>query len=110
MIEDKIQAECVKWFTNNYCLRHHTPKCVIFSVPNGGLRNKIEAMKLVTTGMKAGVSDLVVLMPGRALFVEVKTDIGIQSKEQIDFEADVVALGFQYFLIRSIDEFKAIFI
>jgi hypothetical protein len=110
MIEDKIQAECVKWFTNNYCLRHHTPKCVIFSVPNGGLRNKIEAMKLVTTGMKAGVSDLVVLIPGRALFVEVKTDIGRQSKEQIDFEADVVALGFQYFLIRSIDEFKAIFI
>lgn len=109
MEEDKIQAECVKWFTNNYCLRHHSPKCVIFSVPNGGFRNKIEAMKLVATGMKAGVSDLIVLFPNRALFIEMKTATGRQSPDQKEFEKDVTALGFEYFLARSVDEFKSIF-
>jgi hypothetical protein len=32
--EDKIQQEAFIWFTNNYCLKHHEPRLLMFSVPN----------------------------------------------------------------------------
>lgn len=106
MSEDKIQQDIVEWFNNNYCLRHHNPQCLIFSVPNGGTRNKLEAIKLKLTGMKAGVSDLIVILPNKILFVELKTLKGTQSDKQKDFERAVVDLGFDYLLIRSLHEFK----
>ena len=55
--------------------------------------------------MKAGVSDLIVLMPNRAMFIELKNEKGIQSESQKDFEQSVSALGFEYYLIRSLDQF-----
>lgn len=106
--EDKIQQDIVIWFNNNYCLKHQNPRCLIFSVPNGGTRNKLEAIKLKSTGMKAGVSDLIVVMPDIVLFVEVKTETGKQSDVQKDFERVVSGLGFKYYLVRSLDEFKII--
>ena len=106
--EDNLQAQIVKYFNNTYCLKHHSPRCSIFSVPNGGFRNKIEAMKLVSTGMRAGVSDLIVLMPNRCIFVELKTEKGVQSDNQKEFEQTVNALGFEYYLVRSLETFKSI--
>ena len=55
--------------------------------------------------MKAGVSDLIVLMPNRAMFIELKNEKGIQSESQKDFEQSVTALGFEYYLIRSLEQF-----
>jgi hypothetical protein len=105
--EDLLQAEIVKWYNNNYCLKFHNPRGVIFSVPNGGNRNKIEAMKFKATGLLAGVSDLIVILPnGILLFVELKTDSGTQQPNQIDFQNLVTNLGYQYHIIRSIDEFR----
>jgi len=107
--EDKLQATCFQWANNNYCLKHHKPRLSVFSVPNGGTRNKIEAMTLKSTGLKAGVSDLIALFPGKAVFFELKTETGRQSPEQIDFKTVVEALGFEYHLIRSFDQFKKTF-
>lgn len=108
--EDKLQAEIIVWFTNNYCLKNHNPRAVIFSVPNGGNRNKIEAMTLKATGLLAGVSDLIILLPEKILFVELKTDKGIQSAAQKDFETRITNLGYNYYLVRSLEEFKTILI
>lgn len=105
MTENKIQAEIYKYFHNKYCLKHHNPKCEIFSVPNGGTRNKIEAITLKATGLKSGVSDLIVLIPRKCIFVEIKTDTGIQSESQKEFEKTVTNLGFEYILVRSLEEF-----
>lgn len=107
--EDKLQATCFQWANNNYCLKHHKPRLSIFSVPNGGTRNKVEVMTLKSTGLKAGVSDLIALFPGKAVFFELKTETGRQSPEQIDFQTVVEALGFEYHLIRSFDQFKKTF-
>lgn len=106
-MEDKLQQQIVIWFRNNYCLKHHNPRYQIFSVPNGGTRNKIEAIKLKSTGLLAGVSDLIVVMD-RIIFVEVKTPTGKQSPKQKDFENIVKDLGYEYYLVRSLDEFKTI--
>lgn len=106
--EDKIQQDIFMWFNNNYCLKHHNPRCIIFSVPNGGTRNKMEAIKLKSTGMKAGVSDLIVILPNKVLFVEVKTETGRQSDKQIEFEKTITDLGYSYILVRSLEEFKTV--
>ncbi len=104
-MEDNIQASIVKWFTNNYCLKFHNPQCCIFAVPNGGKRNKIEAMKMISTGTLAGVSDLIVIIPNKVIFVEIKTKKGIQSDKQKEFENTVSKLGFKYKIIRSLNDF-----
>jgi hypothetical protein len=109
MNESKLQQEIFNWYQNNYCLKFHEPRGMIFSIPNGGTRNKLEAITMKATGLLAGASDLIVITPnGKLIFVELKTDTGKQSDKQIDFENRVKKLGFEYHLIRTIDEFKII--
>ena len=106
-LESKIQQEIVIYFNNKYCLKHSNPKCSIFSVPNEG-KNAREQMYKKMLGMKSGVSDLIVLMPNRVIFVECKDAVGKQRETQKEFEQVVKALGFEYHLVRSLDDFKSI--
>lgn len=106
MNEDILQAEIYKWYHNNFCTKLNDNPHVIFSVPNGGKRSKSEAMILKATGVVAGVSDLIIIQPNRIIFIELKTEKGVQSNEQKSFEKKVKNLGFEYYLIRSMDEFK----
>ena len=62
-------------------------------------------MKLKATGLKAGVSDLIVLMPNRCIFVELKMPKGVQSDKQKEFQSVVQLLGFEYHIIKSLEEF-----
>jgi hypothetical protein len=106
--ESRIQQEIVQWFRNNYCLKHHTPKCEIFSVPNERSNVK-EQTRMISTGLKSGVADLIVLLPnGKTVFIECKDEKGRQSERQIMFEESVVSLGFQYFVVRSLEDFQKI--
>lgn len=108
MSEDKLQQQIFVWFNNNYCLKTKKPQYCIFSVPNGGTRNILEAKKLKATGLMAGVSDLIVLLNKECLFIELKTPTGIQSDKQKEFQQIVTNLGFEYFVIRSLEDFKKI--
>jgi hypothetical protein len=106
--EAKIQQECVMWFRNNYCLKHHDPKCVIFSVPNEGKNPQEQAAK-IQTGLLSGVADLVLLFPnGKCVFIEMKDDKGTQKPKQIRFEENVNTLGFEYYICRSLKDFQRI--
>lgn len=105
-MEDNLQAECVRWFNNTYCTTKNDPRCIIFAVPNGGSRDQLEAMKLRDTGVLAGVSDLIIILPNKTLFVEMKIDGGRQSDKQIDFENRVKSLGYEYFIIYNLEDFK----
>ena len=79
---------------------------MIFSIPNGGTRHIMEAMTLKATGLLKGASDLIVILPnGKLMFVELKQPKGIQSIDQKDFENRVKILGFEYHIIKSLDEF-----
>lgn len=102
--EDSIQQEIFMWYNNMYCLLHHSPRRMIFSVPNEG------KPELVRTGLYPGASDLLVFhTPSRPpLFIEVKTPIGIQSANQKEFEAHVVSLGYEYYLVRSLEDFQGV--
>lgn len=110
MTESSIQSSAVKWFTNNYCLKHHSPQCVIFSVPNEAIQKM--AWKQINTfkamGLKSGVSDVIVLLEDKVLFVEFKAAKGVQTAKQRDFQRAVEMLGFEYHIVRSLEDFKKI--
>ncbi len=103
-LEDQLQAKIVVWFKNNYQMHG---KGLIFAVPNGGSRNAVEAKKLKETGLMAGVSDLIVVLPNKILFIEVKTEKGIQSESQLKFEKKICELNQKYIVVRSLSEFQS---
>lgn len=59
-------------------------------------------------GVRSGVSDLIVLLKEKVLFIELKNEVGKQRENQKDFETLVQKLGFNYYLIRTLEEFKTI--
>lgn len=128
-LENNLQADSVRWFNNEYCLKHHNPRCFIFSVQNemasqisGALKQvlpksvwpiidktcKIILGKAVTFGFRKGVSDLVVVLPNKTLYVELKTETGKQREEQEKFENIVKDLEHEYHLVRDLETFKNI--
>jgi hypothetical protein len=106
--ESKIQSDIVRHYNNTYCLAHQKPRCIIFSIPNGGERDVIKVMLSRAMGEYKGASDLVIIHKGKLIFVEVKTPTGVQSKDQKMFEQHVRECGFDYFLVRSLEEFLLI--
>ena len=110
MSESHIQQQIVRWYRNTYCLKHHTPRCLIFSVPNES--NGVRAMKLIQTGLYPGCADLVIChSPNRPdntniwLFIEIKTATGTQSPKQKQFEQHCNQMGLRYELVRSLQDF-----
>jgi len=101
--ESLIQSKIVEWFRNNYCLKHHKPRYDIFSVPNEATykNNQYKAM-----GVRNGVSDLVIVLNNKVLFIELKDGNNQQSTHQTDFEHVVKELNHEYHLIRSLEQFQ----
>ena len=134
--EDQLQAKCVTWFNNNYCLKHHSPRSIIFSVPNSAVSNvgfgilgklrelkcsaavlkavqfviSIFGNKMKSTGVLSGVSDLIIIHRSIVYFCELKTEKGYLSPSQHDFSARVTENGFQYKIFRSLLEFQEFFV
>lgn len=110
MSESKIQAKCYQWYNNAFCLKHHNPRGVMFSVPNElAGSNSIAMMQAKAIGLTSGVSDTIVILPNsKILFIEFKDEKGRQSDKQKEFETTVKKLGHEYFLIRDFETFKAL--
>ena len=81
-------------------------KLLAFSIPNGGTRNKLEAIGLKKEGLLKGASDFVVLLPNKILFIELKrqkkklksgklsSSNSKTSKEQLEFLERVNGFGY----------------
>ena len=97
--EHRLQTVLAKYLDlNNY---------TFFAIPNGGWRNKAVASKLKAEGVKAGVADLLILLPNQTfhgLFVEVKIAGNYQQPNQKDFEQKARDCGYEYIIVRSLDE------
>ena len=79
-----------------------------YAVPNGGLRSKIEASIFKSLGVRAGVSDIVVMFPGgKCAFIEIKSAKGRLSEAQQRFKNQVEHFGFEYAECRSVTEVEA---
>ena len=102
MTEAQLQQSIIIWFRNNYQMNG---KGLIFSVANESTyQNKV----FKNTGTLKGVSDLIVVLPNKTIYVELKTEKGIQSKEQKTFEFNINNLNQKYYLVRILEQFKKI--
>ena len=100
--ESDIQSE---FFEKMKLFFPKIPDKLVFHVPNGGSRNKIEAANLKRQGVKPGVSDVIILIPRNgfaSLCLEFKTESGTQSDEQKEFQRQAEACGSKYVIVRSV--------
>lgn len=124
--ESALQSECFLWFHNNYCLRTHNPRYFMYVVPNEiaslvggvmkgfGVSNTIitKVVSMVVSGLRSvglrdGVSDNVILAPnGKCYFIEFKLPNNNAQPNQKEFEKIVNDLGFDYYIVKSLDAFK----
>lgn len=125
--ESSIQQSCFLWLNNVHGLKHHSPRLYMFSIPgelamvlgailksyripeiivNKAVSQVLDKMK--STGMRAGVSDTIVVLPNKILFIEFKTTEGRQSEKQKEFQQTVESLGHKYYIVRSLEQFKQI--
>jgi hypothetical protein len=79
---------------------HHCANEVTEAGPRGAKRQAI----LVGMGVQPGFADLIILCAGRVLFLELKSLKGRLSPAQEAFREAVLAQGFGWTLVRSLDD------
>lgn len=83
------------------------PKVYVAHIPNGGSRNKLEAVRLKAAGVKRGVPDLLVILSnGQVAFIEVKTAKGKMLPEQEDFANMCILRGTLWAMVNDLDQVK----
>ena len=107
--ESQTQRQCVAWFRLQY--PEHAK--LLFAVPNGGARSRVEAAIMKAEGVTAGVSDLIFLEPRGgygALCIEMKREdkSSRQSARQKEWQKAVEEAGNVYAIAKSFDDFVAI--
>lgn len=104
--ESILQRQCVKWFRLQYTGIGN----LLFSVPNGGFRNQIEAKIMKGEGVVSGVSDLILLYSNgvyNSLCIEMKAPGGKQTDKQREWQALAERHGNKYVVCHSLDEFMS---
>ena len=102
MLEDRIQADIVKYLRSRGTFCH--------SVPNegAGSNGAIRTAQLITMGLFPGVGDLIVWWhtPSgvRIGYLEVKTATGRQSDRQKHFQELCMKADIPYHLVRSVED------
>lgn len=100
LTEDEEQMMLVSWFRKTYHPMHR-----IFAIPNGGVRSKLQGMKLKVTGVSAGVPDL--FIPSIRMFIEMKrVKGGVVSEEQKDWINYLNSVGYSAIVCKGFEEAK----
>lgn len=107
--ESDLQRTCVSWFRAQY--PEHA--LMLFAVPNGGGRSRIEASIMKGEGVTAGVADLILLEARGgygSLCIELKTpDKGSKQRpSQKAWQEAAEMAGNRYAVIRSFEAFRAV--
>lgn len=92
--EDTEQIAVIQW--TQYNMNRYPELKWLHHVPNGGSRNRLEAVKLKQMGVKAGVADLCLPYPKGVycgLYIEMKFGNNRQQDTQKEFLADMAAAG-----------------
>lgn len=106
--ESTLQKTCVAWFRAQY--PDHA--LMLFAVPNGGGRSRIESAIMKGEGVTAGVADLILLEARGgygSLCIEMKTrdKASKQRPSQKAWQEVAERAGNRYVVIRSFEAFRA---
>lgn len=106
--EGRVQAECVKIAWNEY----PETRGIYYAVPNENSRgdsNAITGAIRKSYGIVAGVADTYLAMARGGyfgLYIEFKSEVGRQRKEQVEFQQRVEQQGYKYVVVRSVEEWR----
>lgn len=92
--EDTEQINVIQW--SQWNMNRFPELKWLHHCPNGGSRNRLEAVKLKQMGVKAGVSDLCLPYPKGiycGLYIEMKFGGNRKTENQKEFLADMAAVG-----------------
>lgn len=103
--EDQLQAACYQWAYNQF----PAIRGVLWAVPNGGLRNRIEAAKFKATGVTAGVHDLHMFYNYRFTTFELKLKGNYMSDEQTVWAGKIARNGGTSYLCYTLAQFQQAF-
>lgn len=95
--EHTLQLECIAWFRNEY--ERHGKGCIIPVVNELSYKKKHVVIK-------DGASDLIIVIPNKVLFIELKVGYNNQQINQIKFQKLIESLGYEYHIVRSLEQFK----
>ena len=86
-------------------VRAFHPDVLCFAIPNGASVSAAQRLRLTHEGMMAGAPDLMLFAAGRpTLAIEMKTDTGRASKEQLALHQALVERGVVVRVCRGADE------
>ena len=77
--------------------------CVWWHTPNGGRRSPIEAAIFNGLGVRAGVSDLILLRGGKVFALELKAERGRPTAAQTQFISEFRAAGGEAAIAHGLD-------
>ena len=106
VLEKDVQRACIDYLDAKRIMYLRLNSGDVFRPGAAGKMYKVK-------GCPKGTADLLILhhirehlacSKPRPLFIEFKSSEGKQSEEQAIFERDVESLGYEYYLIRSLDE------
>lgn len=104
--ELQLQGECFQWAWNTF------PKTrrLLFHVPNGGKRSKVEASWLKSSGVISGIPDLLFLWKSILYAFEAKAEKGVVSDAQKAVHTAWAEHGVTVILFRTAQEFRSKFL
>lgn len=98
--EIEIEKDCLTYLNKNgwYAWKNATV---------GVYDEKAKAYRKPTAFQLTGVSDCIAINDdGVVIFVEFKNDRGVQSKDQINFQAQIAKRNGHYILAKSVEQLK----
>ena len=72
------------------------------SIPNEGVRSAITGAHMKALGLYPGAADLLIIVEGRAHFLELKAPGGVQSASQRDFQTHCLLEKIPYEIVFSL--------
>ena len=106
--EGAIQSRCIQIAWNEY----PETRGIYYAVPNENSRgdsNAITGAIRKSYGIVAGVADTYLAMARGGyfgLYIEFKSEVGRQRKEQVEFQQRVEQQGYKYVVVRSVKEWR----
>lgn len=98
--ESKIQVQIVKFLQEQ--------KIWCYSVPNERKCSPQAMGRLISMGLKKGVSDLVLWLGDKTIYLEVKKPSGVQSVAQVAFQKRCERYKRPYYVVRSVSDVKKV--
>jgi hypothetical protein len=103
--EDDVQIGVATFFHE---LEARTDSFTFFHVPNGGKRPRKTAIRMKRMGQRAGVNDLIFVLLGRVVWVELKLPGEKPNENQREFHAKLFRLEQHNYVVQAATSTEAV--